>query len=145
MFKQSITPDISSLFERAGWAYTQPEPGLWQSSFFTEAEEEFDLYVMTVEDWVHFAVTPFLQPIPLAQQPRLHTALLKLNQQMRVVRFALDGEGDVTLIADIAARQLDSAAFVIVLDAIGFYTDQLAAELWRMAGDPTYFSPLVQE
>ena len=138
-------PDISNLFDRAGWAYTMPEVGLWQSSFFTEREEEYDLYVMAVEDWVHFAVTPFLPPIPVAQAPRIHAALLKLNQQMRSVRFGLDGDGDVTLLADIAARQLDSTAFTEILDAFVFYTDQVAGELWRMATDPTYFSPLVQE
>jgi hypothetical protein len=137
--------DISNLFDRAGWACTTPEVGLWQSSFFTEREEEYDLYVMVVEDWVHFAVTPFLPPTPIAQAPRIHAALLKLNQQMRSVRFALDGDGDVTLLADIAARQLDSIAFIEILDAFVFYTDQLAGELWRMAADSTYFSPLVQE
>lgn len=137
--------DISNLFDRTGWACTTPEVGLWQSSFFTEREEEYDLYVMVVEDWVHFAVTPFLPPIPIAQAPRIHAALLKLNQQMRSVRFALDSDGDVTLLADIAARQLDSIAFIEILDAFVFYTDQLAGELWRMAADSTYFSPLVQE
>ena len=137
--------DIDSLFDCAGWACTTPEVGLWQSSFFTEREEEYDLYVMVVDDWVHFAVTPFLPPIPVTQAPRIHAALLKLNQQMRSVRFALDGDGDVTLLADTAARQLDSTAFTEILDAFVFYTDQVAGELWRMATDPTYFSPLVQE
>ena len=122
-----------------------PEAGLWQSSFFTEREEEYDLYVMVVEDWVHFAVTPFLPPLPVAQAARIYAALLKLNQQMRSVRFALDGDSDVTLIADVAARQLDSTTFTELLETFVFYTDQLAGELWRMATDPAYFSPLVQE
>ncbi len=137
--------DIAALFDRAGWVCTQPEAALWQSSFFTESEEEFDLYVMVVEDWVHFAVTPFLPPLPSAQAPRLHAALLKLNQQMRLVRFALDGDGDVTLLADAAGQRLDAALFAEILDAFVFYTDRLAGELWRMAADPAYFSPLVQE
>lgn len=137
--------DIGDLFDRAGWSYTTPEAGLWESNFFTEREEEYDLYVMVVEDWVHFAVTPFLPPIPVTQTARIHAALLKLNQQMRSVRFALDGDGDVTLLADIAARQLDSTVFIEILSAFVFYTDQLAGELWRMAADSTYFSPLVQE
>lgn len=137
--------NIGDLFDRAGWSYTTPEPGLWQSNFFTEREEEYDLYVMQVEDWVHFAVTPFLPPIPAAQTARIHTALLKLNQQMRSVRFALDGDGDVTLIADAAARRLDTLAFNETLEALVLYADQLGGELWRMATDPGYFSPLVQD
>ena len=138
-------PDIAALFDRTGWVCTQPEANLWQSSFFTENEEEFDLYVMVVEDWVHFAVTPFLPPLPSAQAPRLHAPLLKLNQQLRLVHFALDGDGDVTLVADVAAQWLDLAVFAQILEAAVFYTDRLAGELWRMAADPAYFSPLVQE
>jgi len=61
------------------------------------------------------------------------------------VRFALDGDNDVTLIADAAAQSLDAATFTHTLEAIVFYTDRLATELWRMADEPTYFSPLVQE
>jgi hypothetical protein len=137
-------PDIGKLFDRAGWACTMVEAGLWQSSFFTDREEEYDLYVMVVDDWVHFAVTPLLPPLPDAQAPRLHAALLTLNQQMRRAHFALDGEGDVTLIADIAARQLDDVAFAEILDALVFYTGHLAEELWRIATDPTYHSPFVR-
>lgn len=136
--------DIDKLFERAGWVCTMVEAGLWQSSFFTDSEEEYDLYVMEVDDWVHFAVTPLLPPFPSAQAPRLHAALLTLNQQMRNVHFALDGEGDVTLVADMARRQLDDAAFGEILDALVFYTERLAGELWRIATDPVYHSPLVQ-
>lgn len=136
--------DIGYLFERAGWAYTTPEAGLWQSTFFTEREEEYDLYVMVVEDWVHFAVTPFLPALPVAQADRIYTALLKLNQQMRHARFALDGDGDVTLIADMPLRHVDAATFAEVLDMLVFYTDRLAEELWRIATNPTYQSPLVQ-
>ncbi len=137
--------EIGKLFERAGWSCTMPDTGLWQSSFFTDHEEEYDLYVMVVDDWVHFAVTPLLPPLPVAQTPRLYAALLRLNQQLRGAHFALDSEGDVTLIADMAARQLDERAFAEILDALVFYTERLAGELWRMATDPTYHSPLVQE
>lgn len=136
--------DIGKLFERAGWVCTMPETGLWQSSFFTDREEEYDLYVMEVDDWVHFAVTPLLPPLPNSQAPRLHAALLTLNQQMRNAHFALDSEGDVTLVADIAQRQLDDAAFSAILDALVFYTERLTGELWRIATDPTYHSPLIK-
>lgn len=137
--------DIGKLFERAGWTCTMPDAGLWQSSFFSEREEEYDLYVMVVDDWVHFAVTPLLPPLPVTQTPRLYAALLRLNQQLRSAHFALDSEGDVTLIANMAARQLDDSAFAEILDALVFYTERLARELWRMATDPTHNSPLVQE
>lgn len=137
--------DIAAYFDRYGWVCTAPEADLWMSAFFTESEEEFDLYVMVVEDWVHFAVTPFLPAIPEAQRQRLYASMLKLNQQMRMLRFALDGDGDVSLIADVPARHLNDAYFGRILEAFVYYADRLAAELRRMSTDPAYFSPLVQE
>lgn len=137
--------DIAACFDHYGWSYTTPEANLWQSSFYTENEEEFDLYVMVVEDWVHFAVTPLLPTIEAAAAPRLHRLLLKLNQQMRLVRFALDGDGDPTLIADAPVARLTHAVFAQIVEAIVAYVGLLASELRRLAADPSYHSPLVQE
>jgi hypothetical protein len=136
--------DISAFFDRFGWAYTMPEANLWQSAFFTENEEEFDLYVMVVDDWVHFAVTPFLPPIPSEQAARIHRAVLKLNQQMKLVRFALDDDGDLSLIADSPAAQLTDAFFVQIMEAFVNYADQLASELRRLTFDAAYVSPLLR-
>lgn len=137
--------DIGVFFHRFGWAYTAPEPNLWHSTFFTESEEEFDLYVMVVEDWAHFAVTPFLPPASAAQQARIHSALLRLNQQMRLVRFALDGDGDVSLIADAPLHRLNDAYFAQIMEAFVYYADRLAGELRRMLFDAHYASPLIRE
>ncbi len=137
--------DISALFDHFGWAYTTPESDLWQSAFFTESEEEFDLYVMVVEDWVHFAVTPFLPPIPEKQAARIHRTVLRLNQQMRFLRFALDDDGDLSLIADAPAAQLTGDLFAQIMEAFVYYADQLAGELRRMAFDDAYASSLIRE
>jgi hypothetical protein len=100
---------------------------------------------MVVEDWVHFAVTPLLPPIPEAQTERIHRAVLKLNQQMKLVRFALDEDGDLSLIADAPVAQLTDAFFAQIVESFVYFTDQLAAELRRMAFDGAYASPLIRE
>ncbi|MBW7885233.1 MAG: YbjN domain-containing protein [Caldilineaceae bacterium] len=135
--------DIASFFDRYGWVYEELEPALWRSSFFTETEEEYDLYVMLVDDWVHFAVSPVLPPVAPEAVPRLHRTLLTLNQQLRLVSFALDGDGDVNLVASAPAQQISYHFFVQIVQAFVFYTDRLASELRRMATDPAYYSPLV--
>jgi len=127
--------DIAAFFDRYGWAYEMPDVNLWRSVFFTESEEEFDLYVMVVEDWVHFAVTPFLPPIPEAQAARVHTDMLKLNQQMRIVRFALDADNDAALIADVPAQHLSEIYFAQIVEAFVYYAERLSAELRRLAMD----------
>ena len=134
--------DIARYFDHHGWSCESPEPGLWRSTFFTESEEEFDLYVMVVDDWVHFAVTPFLPPVAPDTAGRLNTVLLQLNQQMRIAHFALDGDGDVSLLAGAPADQLSDPHFSRILEALVLYADQLAGELRRVAADASYHSPL---
>lgn len=135
--------DIAGYFDRYGWSYESPEPGLWRSTFFTESEEEFDLYVMVVDDWVHFAVTPFLPPMEPDAAARLYPVLLQFNQQMRTARFALDSDGDVSLLADAPAEQLSDAHFGRIVATLVAYADQLAGELRRLVADAGYHSPLM--
>ena len=135
--------DIAGYFDRYGWSCESPEPGLWRSTFFTESEEEFDLYVMVVDDWVHFAVTPFLPPMEPDAAARLYPVLLQFNQQMRTARFALDSDGDVSLLADAPADQLSDAHFGRIVATLVAYADQLAGELRRLVADAGYHSPLM--
>ena len=132
---------MDGYFERYGWAVEKPEPGIWRGSFATHRDDEFDLYVMVGEEWVHFAVSPLVaQPDP-ACQGRLFAALLRLNQQMRLVYFAVDEEGDVNLLAELPRRGFSYAHFEAALDALTGYTDTLAHELQRTAHEPEYHSP----
>jgi hypothetical protein len=137
-----MTVDIPPFFERYEWSYAQVDDAIWQSSFATDRDEDFDLYVAQREDWIHFAVSP-LTPRPLEEcQEALHTALLQLNVSIRLVRFGVDDEGDVVLLADLPIAVVDYAAFAVTLDTLVYYTQQLAHELTRTATQVGYHSPL---
>lgn len=136
--------DIGPLFDRLGWTHEEPEPGMWRSTFATEQEEDFDLYVLVAEDWVYFAVSPFLPAPPAGGTARLLRSLLRLNQELHLARFAVDGQGDVNLVADVPARLLHFPSFQQVIDLLVFYTGRLAGELRRVAADPEYHSPLFE-
>ncbi len=98
---------------------------------------------MVVDDWVHFAVTPFLPPMEPDAAARLYPVLLQFNQQMRTARFALDSDGDVSLLADAPADQLSDAHFGRIVATLVAYADQLAGELRRLVADAGYHSPLM--
>jgi hypothetical protein len=74
--------EIGDYFEQFGWAAEEVEPDIWRSTFTTENEEDFDLYVMLAEEWIHFAVSPLVHIGEAEKQPRLIAALLRLNQRM---------------------------------------------------------------
>jgi hypothetical protein len=135
--------NIPTYFKRYAWACEQVEDSIWRSTFTTEREEDFDLYVMLGEDWVHFAVSPFVPKPDSACQPRLFAALLRLNQQMRLVSFALDDEGDVNLLATLPRHGFAYRHFATTVDTLVSYTQSLAYDVARLATEPTYYSPLV--
>ena len=130
--------DIPALFDRYEWGYETVEAGIWRSSFADEQEEEFDLYVAAGEDWLHFAVTP-LTPVTAPEcREKLTSLLLRLNQTVRLVRFAIDGDGDVTLLADLPMAGLSFILFAATLDALIHYTRELGSMLARTATDPCF-------
>ncbi len=132
--------NIPALFERYEWGYETVEAGIWRSSFADEQDEEFDLYVAAGEEWLHFAVSP-LTPPPLPEcREKLTSLLLHLNQSVRLVRFAVDSDGDVTLQADLPIAALSFSLFAATLDALIHYTRELGGALARTATDPSYHS-----
>lgn len=136
---------IPAMFERYQWAYETVEAGIWRSSFADEHDEEFDLYVATGDEWLHFAVSPLTPPPLPACRQRLTAVLLHLNQAVRLVRFAIDSDGDVFLQADLPLAALSFSLFAATLDALVHYTRELGGTLARIATDPSYHSSLFAE
>ncbi len=130
--------DISALFDRYEWGYETVESGIWRSSFADEQDEEFDLYVAAGEDWLHFAVTPLTPSPALECREKLTLLLLRLNQTVRLVRFAIDDDGDVMLLADVPIADLSFTLFAATLDALIHYTRELGSVLARTATDPRF-------
>lgn len=137
-----MSVDIAILFERYEWSYEVLEPAIWRSRFAGQEDEDFDLYVMQAEDWIHFAVSPFLPRSRPECAERLHQSLLRLNQQMRLARFGLDEDGDVNLLADLPSHNLAYERFALALDTLVHYTQTLAHDLARTATEPDFHSSL---
>lgn len=135
-----MTQDILTFFDQYEWTAQQVDTNVWLSTFATQREEDFDLYVAAANDWVHFAISPF------APRPRpecvaaLYQSMLELNQQMRLVRFAVDEDGDVNLLADLPQNDVSFAGFAAVLDTMVYYTEELAHEVARTATQVGYRS-----
>lgn len=135
--------EIDAYFERYEWSGEEVEPGIWRATFTTEAEDDFDLFVMVGEEWVHFAVTPLARVDAPEMACRLLGSLLRLNQQTRLVRLALDDELDINLVADLPLAEFDFAGFARVVDLLVQYTGALAHEIQRTLDDERYYSPIL--
>jgi hypothetical protein len=134
---------IGEYFEQFEWAAEEVEQDIWRSTFTTEAEEDFDLYVMVADEWFHFAVSPLAHLGKAEEMPKLTAALLRLNQRMQVVRLSLDDEGDLNLVADAPRQRFDYGDFSLILELLVEYTSALAYEVRRSIENESYFSPLL--
>lgn len=134
---------IADYFEQYEWNAEEVEPDVWRSTFTTESEDEFDLYVMVTDEWVHFAVSPLVRLGKVEEHPRLAGSLLRLNQRLRMVRLSLDDEGDLNLVADAPLERFDFGDFALLLDLLTEYASALAYEIQRTVADENYFSPLL--
>ena len=139
-------PDLAACFEHAGWPAEELEPGVWRCTFADETGAPHDLYVLAAEEWVHLAVSPLLRiewadrsERPARLPAYLMTALLRLNQDLRLARLALDEDGDINLLADLPAHVLAAhigpSVFAETLELLAYYADQLAPQLWALAAD----------
>jgi hypothetical protein len=134
---------IADYFEQYEWNAEEVERDVWRSTFATESEDEFDLYVMVADEWVHFAVSPLVRLGNADEHPRLVGSLLRLNQRLRMVRLSLDDEGDLNLVADAPLARFDFGDFALILDLLTEYASALTYEIQRTVADENYFSPLL--
>lgn len=138
-----MTINIPNYFKRYAWTYEQVDSQIWLSTFSSEFEDEFDLYVSLGDEWVHFAVSPFLPRPEASQQAYIYAILLRLNQQMRLVHFAVDEDGDINLLVELPVHSFVYAHFVAAMDALVYSAQTLARDLGRMVQDPKFRSPLI--
>jgi hypothetical protein len=128
-------------FERFEWAAEEVEAGAWRASFTAVSEREYDLYVIVDEEWLHFGVSPLVTGVEPACRGRLWDTLLRLNQQARLVYFAVDEDDDVNLLVEYPAQDFTYTHFTAALNQLTAAVDFLAEELQRLATDPAYHSP----
>lgn len=129
--------NIPAFFRQHGWPHEALEPGVWHSAFVGEDGQEHHLYVFAAEDWVQFAVSPLVAAGPHGNASGgLYAALLRLNQDLRLARLALDGDGDINLLAELPAESVTAATFGQVLEVLAFYAGELGPSLRQFLADP---------
>ena len=129
-------PPLDAYFHHAGWTAEEIEPGVWRAAFAGQAGATYNVYVLAADEWIHFAVSPLVTVDWTQNHERLPTVLLHLNQDLRLVRLALDADGDVNLLADLPASHTSAALFAETLELLASYADHLAFDLWRLAAHP---------
>lgn len=116
---------VRALLRAEGWPYEKLTDHLWRSHFaLGDGEGTLPLLVRFDADaaMVRFAVAPIAKsPEEPAAAARLYQALLTLNREMRLAKFAIDDDLDVLLTAEYPVAALDRSEFVDGLEVIAHY------------------------
>ena len=128
---------VRTLLAAEGWPYEKLTENLWRSHFaLGEGEGTVPLLVRFDADaaMVRFAVAPIARsPEDPAAAARLYEALLTLNREMRLAKFAIDDDLDVLLTAEYPVTALDRSEFVDGLEVVAHYARTLRGRVRDLA------------
>jgi hypothetical protein len=138
----TVTMDtIEAYFQQYGWSYKQMDDTHIVTGFDSEVTDVFTIYVTLAPNWVYFAIVPYIQaPTDPRCEQKLYKHLLRLCQEINLVKFAADADGDIVLAVELPRESLDYSEFADALNALSYYSDQNYAAIQSLATDPDALS-----
>lgn len=86
---------------------------------------QYEIWVRSADPWVYFTINPYLEK-PLsgeAHSVAVLDLLLRANHDLNMAKFAVDGDGDVSLSVELPTEGFGYSQFADALTAISHYAD----------------------
>lgn len=124
-----VIGEIQACLEGDGWVLERLAEHTLRSRF-RGASRVFPLFVHVDELFVTFAVIPFVKIArEIDEAGALLHRLLRLNREVNLARFSLDGDGDVILSVEYKIADLDPSEVRDAVDVLSFYADKFHPEI----------------
>jgi len=130
--------DVCSLFDRYGYKYHQHDERTLLIAL-RGTSLDFTLGARLDRSWLSLSIVKHLPVIPADRREEVCAYLLRLNHQITFVRFALESDADIALLADLPAQEKpDYDLFAMAVDLITFYADDSYRYLYQLitGGEP---------
>lgn len=123
---------VRTMLENASWKYSvdEDDPTTMTLEFETSVRESLSVHVLVGPDWV--VVSHIVGRNPTENEAAMHRRLLELNWELDSCKFAVDGEGDIVLLDEQLASDLDEAELVASVNAICTASEDYYDELTRL-------------
>jgi hypothetical protein len=123
---------VREMLQAASWEYTADEddPNTFTLDFETTVRETLRISVIVTEDWV--VVSHIFGRNPADNAASVHRRLLELNWVLNGCKFAVDEEGDVILLTELLASDIDQAELQTAIETIAVSSEEYYDELGRM-------------
>lgn len=107
---------LAGYLERMGWKFRPHGTSTFRSLHATDVGD-LEVYLRYDDNWLIASVVPFLPT--RGQNPfELGRWLLRMNRDMRQVKFAYDEDGDVVLTVELPTENLDYSELETALGAL---------------------------
>ena len=126
------TARVREMLDGSSWEYSVDEdnPNTFALDFETHVREHLRISVIVTEEWV--VMSHIVGRNPTENEAAMHRRLLELNWVLNSCKFAVDEEGDVILLDEQLASDLDQAELVASIEAIAVASEQYYDELVRL-------------
>lgn len=125
------TETVEEYFKQLDWPFKRKDEHNWSSGYKGD-NAEFPFYVRTTESWF-YVLAPFPVKVQAAAANNIYKHLLRLNYNMSMAKFSLDGDEDLILSVELPNDNLQVGEFRDALQSLCFYMDGNYAELVQLA------------
>ena len=127
--RKAAAERIGGMLGAAGWEYSveEDDPNLFTLEFETSVRDDLRVSVIVGEDWVY--VSHIFGRNPTENQAAVHRRLLEVNWILNGCKFAVDEDGDVILLTELLAEDLDPSELRQAVGAIVDASEQYYEEL----------------
>ncbi len=131
-----ITPEtIEGYFTEYGWSFERLGQGIWRTGFRGESGA-FTIYVRLTNTWLYLGIAPFVTKPKRECLMNVWEALLRINREMNLAKFAIDEDDDVTLMVELPMSSVSYTVFAEGLTALAYYADDVYSELSELTQNP---------
>jgi len=126
------TARVREMLDGSSWEYSVDEdnPNTFALDFETHVREHLRISVIVTEEWV--VMSHIVGRNPTENEAAMHRRLLELNWLLNSCKFAVDEEGDVILLDEQLAADLDPAELIASIENIAIASEEYYEELVRL-------------
>src|SRR4051794_28584686 len=126
------TARVREMLDSSPWEYSvdDDDPNTFTLQFETTVRESLDVTVISTEEWV--VISHIVGRNPTENEAAMHRRLLELNWILNSCKFAVDEEGDIILLDEQLASDLDQAELMASIESIAVASEDYYDEITRL-------------
>ena len=123
------TSRVREMLDGSSWEYIvdEDDPHTFTLDFETSVRDHLRVSVIVTDEWV--VVSHIFGRNPADNEATVHRRLLELNWILNGCKFAVDEEGDVVLLTELLASDLDAPELVTAIETVAVASEENYQEL----------------